>query len=300
VDKNRGKVVVFSHVLWAVGILSSLLLGAAFGGLGRLGGQILFAQVGVVAVVVLFLRLRIGESQLWLTARDERRHGITTIRADRVRVRDLFRAPYIRTFAVLAIAYAFMGIGASTWGGFGAFIGQNLANVPVQVFSATALITNVASILAAVWFMRLVDTRWRMPFFVAGTVLIIVGYGVVALLGFSLGTLIASLALTSVGMAFAFETILKVWMQESFPTMLRSTAQGSIMAFARLVPVPIQVATPALLLANGQLFYLGLTLISVIAGAMLWVTFRKRTRSEFDTEQLQDPEVVETSPGAAR
>jgi MFS transporter, SP family, inositol transporter len=291
-DKNRGGAVVLSHVLWTVGILAALAISVAVGGSGRMGATILFGQVAVIGLIVLLLRLRIPESALWLKARTERAQGITTIRADRVKFKDLLRAPYALPLVVLGVSYTLLALGASTFGGFGAFIAVNLANVDVPTFSLVALGLTVLSIGATVWFMKAVDTRWRMTFFAVGAVMIVAGYGVIAAFGFSLITLAIGMFLSNIGMCFAFETIIKVWMQESFPTLLRTSAQGTIMAFARLLPVPVQAVTPALLLANGHLFFAGLALAAAIAGALLWFTFRNSARNQFDVETQNDPEIA--------
>ncbi|ROQ58966.1 inositol transporter-like SP family MFS transporter [Rathayibacter sp. PhB152] len=279
-ERNRGGAVVFSHVLWTAGILVTLAISTAVGNLGLIAGQILFGQIAVIAVIVLILRLLIPESTLWLQTR-----GISTITADRTRVRDLFRGSYLVPFLVLAVSYSLLAIGAGTLGGFGAFIAVNLAGVDVALFSAVLLGISVLAIGATLWFMRVVDTRWRMTYFAVGAVMMTAGYALVAILGFSLPTLIAGTLLSNIGMCFAFETLLKVWMQESFPTQLRSTAQGTIMAIARLIPVLVQVVTPSLLLANGQLFYAGLAVITALSVTLLWFTFRHRSRSEFSIEE---------------
>jgi inositol transporter-like SP family MFS transporter len=158
-DENRGSTVVFSHVLWTVGIVATLAIATVVGNSGVIGAQILFGQVAVIGLVVLVLRLAIPESERWLQARNERLQGAHTIRADRTRVRDLIRAPYLVPFVVLAVSYAFLAIGAGTLGGFGAFIAVNLAGVDVQLFSTVALASTIVSILATLWFMRVVDTR---------------------------------------------------------------------------------------------------------------------------------------------
>jgi inositol transporter-like SP family MFS transporter len=294
-ETNRGGAVVFSHVLWTAGILVTLAVSAAVGNLGVIAGQILFGQIAAIALIVLLLRLTIPESQKWLQAQEERTHGVQTIRADRTRLRDLIRAPYLRPFIILTLAYAFLGIGAGTIAGFGAFVAVNLAGVDVATFSAILLVISIVAILFTIWFMRVVDTKRRMVYFGIGAVMVVSGYAVIAIFGFSLVTLIVGVALTNLGLCFAFETILKVWMQESFPTLLRSSAQGTIMAFARLIPVFVQVMSPALLLANGQLFFAVLAVIAAVSLTLLWFTFRKRIRSEFDVEQELDPEVAAPS-----
>ncbi|NQX17344.1 MFS transporter [Rathayibacter sp. VKM Ac-2857] len=292
-NANRGSAIVFSHVLWTAGILVTLAVSAAIGNLGLIAGQILFGQVGVIALIVLALRLTIPESQLWLQTR-----GISTVAATSggTRVRDLARAPYLVPLLVLAVTYSLLAIGAGTIAGFGAFIAVNLADVDVQTFSLIVLVISVLAIGATLWFARIVDTKWRMTYFAIGSVMMVSGYAIIALFGFSLPTLIAGIALSNLGMCFAFETILKVWMQEAFPTLLRGTAQGTIMAVGRFVPVFVQAVTPGLLLANGQLFYGVLSIVTLGSTIALWFTFRNRRSAEFEAVESPVEEKVSTVP----
>ena len=48
-DSNRGKLVSFSQVLWMMGIIVPLALTSVIGDMGRLGGQIIFGTVAVIA-----------------------------------------------------------------------------------------------------------------------------------------------------------------------------------------------------------------------------------------------------------
>ena len=56
-DSNRGKLVSFSQVLWTMGIVIPLALVSVIGNMGHVGGQIIFAHVGVIAILVLVARL---------------------------------------------------------------------------------------------------------------------------------------------------------------------------------------------------------------------------------------------------
>ncbi len=75
------------------------------------------------------------------------------------------------------------------------------------------------------FFMRIVDTPKRMTFFVIGALAMVAGYLILPVLRFTPAALLGSMFLLGVGNGLAFEGIMKVWAQESFPTMLRSTAR---------------------------------------------------------------------------
>jgi inositol transporter-like SP family MFS transporter len=287
-DQNRGALVVLSNLLWGVGILSSIAIATVAGDAGRLGGQLLYGQIGVIAFVVLLLRLAIPESASWLAAQEERSTGVRTVRASRSSVRDLLRAPYRAPLVVLLMFYALTNLAANTAGQFNTYLAANVAGIEVDTFNQAALLTFPVGLLASVWFMKVVGGPKRMPFYAAGAALLVAGYLVPAVFGFSLTTMVVGLLLTGVGGAFAFEGIMKVWTQESFPTMLRSGAQGAILAFARVTAALLALGTPALIDAGARRFYLALSILVAIGLVLGWLGFRRQSRNEFTTEQELD------------
>ncbi|MFH8252913.1 MFS transporter [Microbacterium sp. B2969] len=295
-DKNRGAVVVLSSLLWGVGILATIVISSFVGGMGYLGGQILYAHFTVIALIVLLLRLGIPESETWKVAREERRHGVETIRADKTAVRDLFRAPYIVPFLALLAFATLTNLAANTSGQFNAYVAVNLAGVSVEAFSQAALWVFPVALLAGIWFMKVVDGPHRMRYYAAGGVMMVSAYLIPVVFGFNFVSIVAVLFLSGVGNAFAFDAIKRVWTQESFPTMLRSSAQGGIDAVARTCAALLAAVTPALLAASPQLMYLSLAIVTAIGLLIAWITFRKRTRNEFDVEQELDPDAEAAQP----
>jgi len=297
-EKNRGAIIGFSNILWVVGILGTIVIATFAGGLGRLGGQLLFGQVGIVAALVFLARLTIPESPFWLAARDERRRGVVTVRADRASVRDLLRKPYVGPFVALLIFYALTNVGANTGGQFGTYLAVNVAGIPVQLNSAIGLASFPIGLLAGLWFMRIVDGKRRMTYFVFGAVVLLLGYLTPAVLGFSLPTIIAMNLFMGIGGAFAFEGIMKVWTQESFPTLLRTTAQGAVIAIARVVAALLAFVTPALIAVSPQGLYAVLSGVVAIGLVVAWFAFRRAGESQFVTESLPTV-VVEAEAEAA-
>lgn len=288
-ERNRGKIIILSNLLWLVGILASVGIAATTGSLGRLGGQLLFGQVGLVALLVLIARLTIPESPSWLAARAERSAGIRTARAQHTGLRELVRGRYAKPFFALLVFYTLTNLAAATGGQFNTFIAVNLAGSTVEQFNRIALaVLPVAAVLSVV-FMRIVDTPHRMTAFAVGGVFMICAVLVPVAFGFTLTTLSTSLALAAIGGTFAFEGIMKVWAQESFPTMLRSSAQGSIIAIARLSSAALAVVTPALLLGHARVFYLALAGVTAVGLAVAWVFFSRRTGTEFEREARIEP-----------
>lgn len=296
-EKNRGAIIGLSNILWVVGILGTIVIATFAGGLGRVGGQLLFGQVGIIAALVFLARLTIPESPFWLAAREERRRGVVTVRADRASVRDLLRKPYLAPFLALLIFYALTNVGANTGGQFGTYLAVNVAGIPVETNSAIGLLSFPIGLLAGLWFMRIVDGKHRMTYFVFGAIVLLLGYLTPAVLGFSLPTIIAMNLFMGVGGAFAFEGIMKVWTQESFPTLLRTTAQGAVIAVARVVAALLAFVTPALIAVSPQGLYAVLSGVVAVGLIVAWFAFRKAGESQFVTESLRTV-AVEPEPEA--
>ncbi|WIB77700.1 MFS transporter [Curtobacterium sp. MCPF17_002] len=283
-DENRGKLVGFSQVLWFAGILATYAISTAVGDLGRVGGQIMFAHVGVVALVVLVLRFTIPESAAWSDARDEKAAGVTTVRASRHGLRDvLTQRIFLVPFLALLVFYTFTNLGANTGGQFGAYVAVNVVGLSVPFFSTMNLVSVPVGMLLAFWFMRVVDSRLRMPFYVVGAVCLVVSYGLPLVFGFSLPTLVAMLAFGAVGNAFAFEAIMKIWSQESFPTLLRGSVQGTVIAVARVAAALLALVTP-LLLDHPEVMYGILTALVAVGVVVGWLAFHRAVFNAFTIE----------------
>jgi len=288
VDKNRGAILGLSNILWLVGIVMTIAISSIAGGWGHLGGQLLYGHVGVVALILLFGRLAIPESPSWLQAREQRRRGTATVRAENAAFKDLVGGAYRKPFLALLFFYALTNLAANTNGQFGTYVAVNVAGITVELSSRISLCMFPLGLLAGLWFMRIADTPRRMAYFVGGAALMVAGYVTPAVLGFSLATLVAANALGWIWGAFAFEGIMKVWSQESFPTMLRSSAQGAIIAFARVVAAVLALVTPALLDAGARTLYIVLASVVGVGLAIGWWGFHKNQRNEFAVEHAVD------------
>ncbi|WP_082071493.1 MFS transporter [Microbacterium oxydans] len=244
------------------------------------GGQIVFGHVALASFVVLILRLRLPESSEWKQARTERESGVATYRARTARIRDIFkRKDLLVAFLSLLVFYSLTNLAANTKGQFGTYVNVNVVGLTVQQSSLISLLTLPVSIVLAIWFMRIVDGRRRMLFFGFGVISLTAAFAVPALLGFSLATVLVAQLLFGFGAAFAFEGIMKVWTQESFPTLLRSSAQGAIIAAARVVAAALALWTPMLLSAPRVMYTI--LAVGVLVGALVaWFAFRSRGRGE--------------------
>nr|WP_155049578.1 MFS transporter [Microbacterium sp. ZXX196] len=297
-DANRGRLIGFTQLLWAVGIIVCAFLSAGVASLGQLGAQILFLHIAVISALVLAARLAIPESDVWLTARDERRQGIKTVRADRASVMDLLRGSYRTPFLALLGFYALTNMAANTGGQFGSYLLVNAGGVDLQTATLIGLPFLPLGIIGALWFMKIADSPKRFIYFTVGSVCWVVAQLVYVFFGINLTTAIIAGLIGLGGTVFASEGIMKIWTQEQFPTLLRSTAQGTIIAVARLFAAALATVTPLLVAWSPTMFYLFLAIILAVGCAIGWVAFRTRDQhDEFDAEsQKEAVATVKTQP----
>jgi len=297
-DHNRGRIVVFSNILWLAGIVVSVLLGTVVGNLGQLGAQILFAHIGLVALVVLLARLPIPESASWIAARDARHPGHETTHPDRTRVRDLLRQPHVVPLVALAVFYSLVNLGFNTYGQFGTYLLVNVAGVSVSTASSLGLVSLPVGLIGALWFMRVVDKSHRFAYFRVGAVLTVVAMLIPAVIGFSMLTYILSAGLMSFGAAFAGEAIMKVWTQEQFPTLLRTTAQGGIISCARFVAAIGAAIAPSIIALGASYLFAGLTVVAAVGVGIAWFVFRTRDglNAFTDEAKLNDGAGLDVAP----
>jgi MFS transporter, SP family, inositol transporter len=289
-DKNRGAIIGFSNVLWSFGTLATIVISVIVSGWGRLGGQLLYGHVGVMALIVLLLRLSIPESREWTRARDERARGIATIRADKASLRDLLSPRYARPFIALVGFYSLTNLAVNTSGQFGTKIAVDVIGLSVADNSMLSLVLFPIAIFSSLWFMKIVGTSQRMGYFVAGGMLMLASNFLPVILGFTVPVFVAGGILGILGTCFAFEGLMKVWAQESFPTLIRASAQGTIIAVARFAAGSLAFVTPGLLTALGPAgFYTSLGIVTATGLAFAWWGFHDRRPSEFQTETQADP-----------
>lgn len=289
-DKNRGKIIAFSNLLWTVGIGATMGIAAIVGEWGRIGAQIMYMHVGLVAMLLLVLRWFIPESSLWLIAQDEVRRGVATVRAQKSSYKDLLQGKYLWPFLTLCTFYSFTNLAANTGGQFGTYVAVNVVGISVSTHSLWNLLIMPVGMASGILFMRIVDTPKRMPFFILGAVMLTGGYALPMIFNFAPAAWFGCLLLTNMGNGLAFEGIMKVWSQESFPTMLRSTAQGIIVAVARLSCGLLAFVTPVLLDAGPMVLYTMLASTVGLGLFIAWLCFRGKQRNEFNTEtEMLDP-----------
>jgi inositol transporter-like SP family MFS transporter len=276
-DEKRGKMLLFSDILWVVGIVVAQGIGSLVGDWGLLGGQIMFGQLAAVSAIVLILRQTIPESPVWLAQNELRKQGIVQ-KEDTGKLGDLFKQPYVVPFIALVIFYIGTNVPANSLGQFSTWIGANVVEMPISVVSAIGMVVYPIRAILDFVFMHFVDTPKRMPLFYMGAILYLAGFLMFPIFGASTITYVLTQLLYCIGAAFAFEGILKVWMQECFPTLLRTTANGAIVFASRFSCAVIGFFTAAFITAFGyKIAFLALSAMCLIGFiAAIWCFHGKR------------------------
>lgn len=284
-DDKRGKMLLFSDILWVVGIVVAQGIGSLVGDWGLLGGQIMFGQLAAVSAIVLILRQTIPESPVWLQQNTLRKQGIVE-KEDTGKLGDLFKHPYAVPFVALVIFYIGTNVPANSLGQFSTWIGANVVEMPISVVSAIGMVVYPIRAILDFVFMHFVDTPKRMPLFYMGAVLYLAGFLMFPIFGASTITYVLTQLLYCIGAAFAFEGILKVWMQECFPTLLRTTANGAIVFASRFSCAVIGFFTAAFITAFGyKIAFLALSAMCLIGFiAAIWCFHGKRYNTFEKTE----------------
>jgi inositol transporter-like SP family MFS transporter len=146
--------------------------------------------------------------------------------------------------------------------------------------------------------MRISDTPKRFSYFQLGAIAILLMCLIPAIFGFSTLTLIISGIFGGFGLGFAFEGIMKLWTQESFPTLLRTTTQGAIITVARIFAAILAKYTPQMMDSDPRALYLLLAGLSFIGLSAAWLGFRKGAINEFDVEDQIDEEAFAVDASA--
>lgn len=238
-SKARGKLMGLTQVAWSLGPIITLVLALVLAPYGLLGIRIIFAHLFIVAMVTWYLRQGLTESATWTAARASSESGEGGLLAAG-RLRDLFSGYTLKAMVFTAVVYTFWNLAAGTYGFFLPFFLSELgASGQAGSVALQCLWFTTTLVFVVLVFMRFGDGRYRRLIWAVGAVcqifafLLFVFYPLDDPQGANIVASIANIFLFGIGAAIAGEPHYKVWSQEVFPTMLRTTAQGITFAVAR-------------------------------------------------------------------
>jgi inositol transporter-like SP family MFS transporter len=159
--------------------------------------------------------------------------------------------------------------------------------VSVSTAGVLSLAVLGISFLSALTFMRIIERPNRMMFFLVGGILYVVAQALPLLFGVSVGTLVAWQALGGIGGAFAGEPMWKIWSQELFPTLLRSSAQGATTFFTRVLAAVVALWTPLLIEVGPPVLFAFLTVCVAFTTALGWFWIRRMPHGQEVEDALE-------------
>jgi inositol transporter-like SP family MFS transporter len=281
-DKHRGKLVGMTAIFWNLGPVVVLLLAFALSNLGLLGIQIVFAHLALVAFVTWLLRRRMAESEMWTAARQK-----NTL--DRAMLRTLFSRYRGRLFFVFIVH----SLGAIALGTFGFFLPYILKTVGSQTQAASvgfnALYYALTGVGVAFLFMPWVDRFNRRALYGISGVFTALSLLAVIFLPLSNPWVVFGFVVVfSISTSCGQEQLYRVWCQELFPTMVRSTAQGVVIFAQKIVLAVWSLFVPIVVAASFSAFtwiLFGAVVLSVLIG-FVWMPKRPHTLEEVGAEEL--------------
>lgn len=274
----KGRLIAFSHVLWMGAVIVVLICQSLVGHLGAMGARIMWLHLLVVGLAVLVLRSRLPESREWTEAKARQSAHDGGDAVDLGALKQLLAGPYLVPMVALGLFYALVNLAANTAGQFKTLIYTTLGGLTVSQSGLVGLVALGVAFSSTLVFMRTVDRPSRMNWFALGGALYCAAQALPLIFGFQAWTLIAAALMSGVGGAFAGEPMWKIWSQELFPTLLRSTAQGATTFFTRLVAAAAALVTPQLLAAGPQILYGTFFVAIALTTAMGWFWIRRMPR----------------------
>lgn len=281
-DKHRGKLVGMTAVFWNLGPVVVLLLAFVLSNLGLLGIQIVFAHLALVAFVTWLLRRRMAESEMWTAARQKNS-------LDRAMLRTLFSRYRGRLFFVFIVH----SLGAIALGTFGFFLPYILKTVGSQSQAASvgfnALNFALTGVGVALLFMPWVDRFNRRALYGISGVFTALSLLAVIFLPLSNPWVVFGFVVVfSVSTSCGQEQLYRVWCQELFPTMVRSTAQGVVIFAQKIVLAVWSLFVPIIVAASFSAFtwiLFSAVVLSVLIG-FVWMPKRPHTLEEVGAEEV--------------
>ena len=237
--ENRARHCGTAQLMWALGPAVVMLLSAIvyFFGLGLLGNRLVFGHLVVIAFIVWMMRLRMPESEEWISNKEKEKQLIAAGVWQKTSYWDLFTNPVNRKGLLLLIGvYMVWNLAAGTMGGLLNYIYSKAGGVTETTASALTALLFVTSCLSTLFiFMTLADKYSRRVIYCVVACLFIAAWGAFAIpsawIGMPVFAMIA--ILMGINNGSGQQAFYQMWAAEMFPARYRAAAQGFSFFMAR-------------------------------------------------------------------
>ncbi|WP_367129173.1 MFS transporter [Saccharothrix sp. HUAS TT1] len=290
--KHRGRLLGALFVVWAAGAAAAAAAGWALSGLGDDAWRWMLASPAVFGLATLMMRLGAPESPRWLLSKGRVEEATAICRevwgpgasaADipeppaRTRYSDVFRGVYLRRVVFIGVFYTAHVIPLFAIYTFGPDILAELG-LGASTGYAAELIISAMFLLGGVPGLLLVDRVGRKPLLNWTFVVMAAAFAFLALAPTApaeiLFLALAVYAVTSGACNF----IEIIYPSELFPTSVRATATGAVVAISRIGAATTTFLLPVLLADSGVGAVMWLLCAVNVAGLLVTVALGEETR----------------------
>lgn len=311
--RHRGRLLGALFVVWAAGAAAAVGVGWALAGLGEDSWRYMVASPAVIGAITLAFRLGTPESPRWLANKGRHEEARQVCRKvwqvdipldslletqQHTSIRAVLRGRYLRRIVFVGVFYTAHVVPLFAIYSFGPDILEEIGVAGDSTYSAELIISALFLVGGAPG-LYLVDKVGRIPLLTWTFVIMIVAFGTMALLPDASPTILfAALAIYAIASG-ACNFIEIIYPNELFPTSVRATATGLVVAISRIGSAATTFAFPALLVATGVTGVMWIMAAVNLAGLLVTVFLGEETKGRELRETSAVPAMQTASAGAA-
>jgi inositol transporter-like SP family MFS transporter len=259
------------------------------------GNKLVFAHLAVIAFIVWLLRLRMPESDKWVSNKEKEKQLIEAGVWQKTSYWDLFTNPNnLRGLLLLIGVYMVWNLAAGTGGGLLPYIYAKVGGVTTgQSQILTALLFGTSCFATLFIFMTFADKYSRRVIYCVIACLYIIAWGLMLLPKEWLGISIFATAsiLMGINNGSGQQAFYQMWGAEMFPARYRAQAQGFSFFTARfclaiwLFIVPIIIGSKGEGMAYAAVILVAFATISMLIGTIFCPNTAGKTLEQIEEER---------------
>ncbi|GJM47976.1 MFS transporter [Weissella soli] len=281
--EENGKAISITQLFWTLGILLSQFLGFATVSLDTQGTIIIFGFLSVVALFGYLIRHFSKKfNQLASLLKQQSSPIIEGTNTDKLSMSQIFSDKQVYLpFIALTIFYIAWNLPANTWGTFENYFLVVISGREQSYATLLALLTNIGGLALNVWYLKMVDTKYRNILMIAGILMALTSFTTAAIFGgqwiiFSIIYVVYSLSTTLAG-----EPLYKIWSQNLYPSNMRASLTGLSYGIVRVLTAGFALITPTIMAISPTALMWFFVVLVIIYGwaARVAASMTKKTES---------------------